>query len=310
MRMLSGEEAPDAGERVEGHNVVMQYFAQDEATRMDPAPTVYETLASGSPNADGAGDPEHPRRIPVLGRRRLQARAGAVGRRADAARGRAHAAASLERPAARRADQPSRSRLERSAARRAGRLRRHAGVRLARSLFRRASRDEDRRDRQRRRAGLSRDLQGVSLAQGASAEQELQDGRTAGLQKGSPKGGLQKAVAEGRQARPAARVRARTTPRPQRLPPTKTRSAPMPRRASASAPPKRGRPKSTRSKSRSPTARPPSARSNRPWLRPGFYDDRTAAQPIIDRHQALMWQVGDLMHQWEKLQSATDLAEA
>ena len=49
MRMLSGEEAPDAGERLEGHNVVMQYFAQDEATRMDPAPTVYETLASGSP---------------------------------------------------------------------------------------------------------------------------------------------------------------------------------------------------------------------------------------------------------------------
>src|SRR6185436_5137953 len=50
MRMLSGEELPDSGERVEGHHVVMQYFAQDEATRMDPAPTVYETLASGSPN--------------------------------------------------------------------------------------------------------------------------------------------------------------------------------------------------------------------------------------------------------------------
>src|SRR5258708_7152386 len=49
MRMLSGEEAPDAGERTLGHNVVMQYFAQDEATRMDPVPTVYETLASGSP---------------------------------------------------------------------------------------------------------------------------------------------------------------------------------------------------------------------------------------------------------------------
>src|SRR5689334_649450 len=49
MRMLSGEEPPDAGERIVGHNVVMQYFAQDEATRMDPAPTVYETLASGSP---------------------------------------------------------------------------------------------------------------------------------------------------------------------------------------------------------------------------------------------------------------------
>jgi ATP-binding cassette subfamily F protein 3 len=41
---------------------------------------------------------------------------------------------------------------------------------------------------------------------------------------------------------------------------------------------------------------------------PGFYEDRAAAQPIIDRHQALMWEVGDLMHQWEELQSAADLA--
>src|SRR5476649_1089366 len=49
MRMLSGEESPDSGERALGHNVVMQYFAQDEATRMDGAPTVYETLSSGSP---------------------------------------------------------------------------------------------------------------------------------------------------------------------------------------------------------------------------------------------------------------------
>jgi ATP-binding cassette subfamily F protein 3 len=49
MRMLSGEEAPDSGQRTIGHNVVPQYFAQDEATRMDPTPTVYETLASGSP---------------------------------------------------------------------------------------------------------------------------------------------------------------------------------------------------------------------------------------------------------------------
>ena len=49
MRMLSGEESADSGSRATGHNVVMQYFAQDEATRMDGEPTVYETLASGSP---------------------------------------------------------------------------------------------------------------------------------------------------------------------------------------------------------------------------------------------------------------------
>jgi ATP-binding cassette subfamily F protein 3 len=50
MRMLSGEEAPDAGTRTVGHQVVMEYFAQDEAVRLDPALTVYETLAAGSPN--------------------------------------------------------------------------------------------------------------------------------------------------------------------------------------------------------------------------------------------------------------------
>jgi ATP-binding cassette subfamily F protein 3 len=42
----------------------------------------------------------------------------------------------------------------------------------------------------------------------------------------------------------------------------------------------------------------------------GFYSDRGAAQPVIDRHQSLMWEVGDLMHRWEELQSAHDLARA
>src|SRR5687767_7352507 len=49
MRMLSGEEEPDGGTRTVGHQVVMEYFAQDEATRLDPALTVYETLQAGSP---------------------------------------------------------------------------------------------------------------------------------------------------------------------------------------------------------------------------------------------------------------------
>ena len=49
MRMLSGAEAPDGGTRNEGHQVVTDYFAQDEATRLDPALTVYETLEAGSP---------------------------------------------------------------------------------------------------------------------------------------------------------------------------------------------------------------------------------------------------------------------
>ncbi|MSO82154.1 MAG: ATP-binding cassette domain-containing protein [Acidobacteria bacterium] len=50
MRMLSGEEPPDAGTRTVGHQVVLEYFAQDEATRLNPALNVYETLEAGSPH--------------------------------------------------------------------------------------------------------------------------------------------------------------------------------------------------------------------------------------------------------------------
>jgi ATP-binding cassette, subfamily F, member 3 len=49
MRMLSGAEAPDAGTRTVGHQVVMQYFAQDEADRLEKGLTVHDTLAAGSP---------------------------------------------------------------------------------------------------------------------------------------------------------------------------------------------------------------------------------------------------------------------
>jgi len=48
MRMLVGEEQPDQGTRTLGHNVVPEYFAQDEAIRLNPALTVYETLEVGS----------------------------------------------------------------------------------------------------------------------------------------------------------------------------------------------------------------------------------------------------------------------
>ena len=49
MRMLSGVETPDSGTRTEGHQLVMQYFAQDEATRLDPTRNVYQILAGDAP---------------------------------------------------------------------------------------------------------------------------------------------------------------------------------------------------------------------------------------------------------------------
>jgi ATP-binding cassette subfamily F protein 3 len=51
MRVLSAEERPGGGTRTEGHQVVIEYFAQDEAARLNPTLTVYETLAAGSPTA-------------------------------------------------------------------------------------------------------------------------------------------------------------------------------------------------------------------------------------------------------------------
>src|SRR5262249_27234418 len=39
---------------------------------------------------------------------------------------------------------------------------------------------------------------------------------------------------------------------------------------------------------------------------PGFFSDTETAKPVTDRHQALMWEVGDLIAQWEALQEHSD----
>jgi ATP-binding cassette subfamily F protein 3 len=36
---------------------------------------------------------------------------------------------------------------------------------------------------------------------------------------------------------------------------------------------------------------------------PGFYDDRAQADKVVAEHKILMWEVGDLMSQWEMLQT-------
>ena len=42
---------------------------------------------------------------------------------------------------------------------------------------------------------------------------------------------------------------------------------------------------------------------------PGFYDKRDEAQARLSQHQTLMWEVGELMQQWEML-SETDESDA
>jgi ATP-binding cassette, subfamily F, member 3 len=39
---------------------------------------------------------------------------------------------------------------------------------------------------------------------------------------------------------------------------------------------------------------------------PGFYEAREQAKTVIDQHQALMWEVRDLLSQWEMLQGEAE----
>jgi len=43
---------------------------------------------------------------------------------------------------------------------------------------------------------------------------------------------------------------------------------------------------------------------------PGFYEDRDASKHAIEQHQTLMWEVGDLMAQWEALQEHAAQSES
>src|SRR6185436_20078594 len=50
MRILAGVERPDSGTRVEGHRVVVDYFAQDQAAALNATRTVFEEMSAASPS--------------------------------------------------------------------------------------------------------------------------------------------------------------------------------------------------------------------------------------------------------------------
>ena len=300
MRMLSGEESPDAGQRLEGHHLVMQYFAQDEASRMDPAPTVYETLASGSPNdmvpairniLGGflfSGDDVY-KRVGVLsgGERTRLAVARMLLRPSNTLL--------LDEPT-NHLDLDSKEVLLDALADYGGTLvfvshDRYFVERLATKIievgggtavvypgayteFLWHKEHPDARDRQERQNGRER----------ADAGRVFQTRRgDRGPRKATPqRPSLAAAHEEQKRAQAHLRRQSRAAQaRRTQIGEIETSIADCERAISE---------------------------IERAMAAPGFYEDRAAAQPIIDHHQTLMWKVGDLMHQWEQLQLASDSA--
>ena len=291
MRLLSGDEAPDAGARIEGHNVVMQYFAQDEATRMDPAPTVYETLASGSPtnmvpairNILGgflfSGDDVY-KRVRVL---------------SGGERTRLAVARMLLRPSnTLLLDEPTNHLDLDSKEVLLDALTAYGGTLIFVS--------HDRYFVERLATKIIEVGQGTAVVYPGTYTEFLwhkdhPDGPVASQQVEAP-------VATPRKARPTSR--AADPPAPSRDD-RKRADADARRRARAEG---ARRSEIERLEARIAETERAIRDLEQTMAAPGFYADRAAAQPVIDRHQALMWQVGDLMHQWEQLQHASELAQA
>ncbi|HEY3383247.1 MAG TPA: ABC-F family ATP-binding cassette domain-containing protein [Vicinamibacterales bacterium] len=307
MRMIAGAEAPDSGHRQEGHQVVAQYFAQDEATRLNPDLTVYETLASGSPNQmvpairnilGGflfSGDDVY-KRVGVLsgGERTRLAVARMLLRPSNTLL--------LDEPT-NHLDLDSKDVLLEALADYGGTLifvshDRYFVEKLANRivevgsgeahsypgryeefLWSKAHAASDARPVQPKvRSNRAPDTPQAAHSQKAHPRQHHEAPTKAAGQAGRSPG------TDDREVRRQTQIEARRRDRTAKA--AKARVADLEERIAGCE---------TAIKALEVQ-----------MASPGFYDDRIAAQPIVDRHQALMWEVGDLMHQWEELQGTID----
>jgi ATP-binding cassette subfamily F protein 3 len=330
MRMLSGVEAPDAGTRTEGHQVVMQYFAQDEATRLDPTLTVYQTLAGDAPihmvpsirNILGGflfsgDDVDKPVRVLSGGERTRLAVARMLLRPSNTLL--------LDEPT-NHLDLDSKDVLLEALEDFGGTL-----------VF--VSHDRYFVDKLATKV--------ISIGNGEalmypgtyeeflwSRKQRESEGATATIARPAPRGDSAPVTAArsgsgggvaGSGTPHSGRAAAKVAKAPTTQQPRAATSTRPPAKEMAEAPisyDERKRQESEARKARKVL----DARRKRiddletriadreqaikeieaTMAAPGFYDNHETAKPIIDQHQALMWEVGDLMHKWEELQQ-TDL---
>jgi ATP-binding cassette, subfamily F, member 3 len=308
MRMLSGVEAPDSGTRTDGHQVVMQYFAQDEATRLDPTLTVYQTLAGDSPihmvpsirNILGGflfsgDDVDKPVRVLSGGERTRLAVARMLLRPSNTLL--------LDEPT-NHLDLDSKDVLLEALEDFGGTL-----------IF--VSHDRYFVDRLATKVIEIRD--GQALLYPGNYEEWLwsrkQREEAAGKEQGSggrDQGTVRRPVGKETRKDPPAGAPPRTSARP----PAPDPRSPVPEPESYDE--RKRRESETRKvkkvadglrrrveelEARIAERETAIKAIEASMTAPGFYENREAAQPLIDRHQALMWEVGDLMNQWEALQT-------
>jgi ATP-binding cassette, subfamily F, member 3 len=302
MRMLSGIEGPDAGTRTEGHQFVMQYFAQDEATRLDGSLTVYQMLAGDAPihmvphirNILGGflfsgDDVDKPVRVLSGGERTRLAVARMLLRPSNTLL--------LDEPT-NHLDLDSKDVLLDA-------LDAFGGTLIFVS--------HDRYFVDKLATKVVEIGGGQALVYPGNYEEFLWSRKQ------------RDAAADARGASPAAKPANRTAP---------SRPAPVQPAPVAAVPANGGRPKADAARADYAERKRVDADARRErkaadvrrrrieeleariaereqaikeieasMSAPGFYEDRDAAKPVIDRHQALMWEVGDLMNQWEALQT-------
>ncbi|HVL66824.1 MAG TPA: ABC-F family ATP-binding cassette domain-containing protein [Vicinamibacterales bacterium] len=298
MRMLSGVEEPDAGTRTVGHQVVMQYFAQDEATRLDAGLTVYQTLAGDAPihmvphirNILGGflfsgDDIDKPVRVLSGGERTRLAVARMLLRPSNTLL--------LDEPT-NHLDLDSKDVLLDA-------LEDFGGTLIFVS--------HDRYFVDKLATKVIEIGHGHALLYPGSYEEFLWSRRNAAAapsveaapqRPAAAKADVRQAVAETPQPKPdSAPQGAGGGRQPDSYHEKKRRDAEERKQRKAEQARRR---RIDDLESRIAEREAEIKRIEAQMSAPGFYDDHDAAKPVIDRHQALMWEVGDLMSQWEALQ--------
>jgi ATP-binding cassette subfamily F protein 3 len=305
MRLIAGAEAPDRGTRREGHQVVMQYFAQDEANRLPPDETVYEVMQADSP----VGMVPMIRNILggfLFSGDDIYKRAGVL---SGGERTRLAVARMLLKPAnvllldepTNHLDLDSKDVLLEALEDFGGTLifvshDRYFVDKLANKiiavghgtietypgtyeqyLWSRVERARQPAPPARSPAGSSAGASGAVSALPSNGQPSIAVGRATPPEGAKPRAASVQSAASRKQSdAEARRLRREKQARERRVDELETLIA--------------QREQSIKELEAAMSA-------------VGFYEDRTRAESVISKHQSLMWEVGDLMHQWETLQS-------